>query len=33
MRKEYISEIISRIDKLSDNQLLYLLTFIKKMFS
>lgn len=32
MKEKYIKEIMRILEKLSDNQLLYILTFIKKMF-
>ena len=32
MKEKYRSEIIKHIDKLEENQLLYILTFIQKMF-
>lgn len=32
MKAKYISEIIDFIRNLDENQLLYILTFIKKMF-
>lgn len=32
MKEKYISEIIGIIDKLSEKQLIYLLTLIKKIF-
>ena len=32
MEEKYISEITEIIDDLDENQLLYILTFIKKMF-
>lgn len=32
MKEKYISEIVTLINKLNENQVLYILTFIKKMF-
>ena len=32
MKNKYITEINNIINKLSENELLYLLTFIKKLF-
>lgn len=32
MKEKYIAEINQFLNKLSENQLLYILTFIKKMF-
>lgn len=32
MKEKYIAEIMPILEKLSDSQLLYILTFIKKMF-
>lgn len=32
MKEKYIAEITNLIEKLNENQILYILTFIKKMF-
>ena len=32
MKEKYIAEITEHINKLNENQLLYILTFIKKLF-
>lgn len=32
MKEKYITEILALIEKLNENQILYILTFIKKFF-
>lgn len=32
MKEKYIAEILALIEKLNENQILYILTFIKKIF-
>lgn len=32
MKQQYLSEISEQLAKLNENQLLYILTFIRKMF-
>jgi len=32
MKEKYIAEITEHINKLNENQLLYILTFVKKLF-